>query len=184
MQGTGGFINPEKVLNALNLKEGLTMADFGCGHGYFTIPAARLIWPEGKMYAVDVLDEALQAVRSRAQLEGITNIESIRGDLETPAGSKIADGSADIVLLHNILFQSQNKSAIIKEVKRVLKNGGLLHLAEWLPASVEKQINFGPQEGWRLTPEEAKRLAQEEGFVFQRNFDAGEYHYGLVFTKP
>ncbi|MBU1102112.1 class I SAM-dependent methyltransferase [Patescibacteria group bacterium] len=178
-KGSGGFIQPEKVLAQLGIEEGMKVADSGCGHGYFTVPVAKTIGPEGKVYAVDVLAEALEVVRSRAQMENLLNIQTLRGNLEISGGSKTPGDSVDLVLIHNVLFQSQKKSDIIKEARRALKDGGRLELIDWLP---EKKA-IGPQEGWRISAEEAKNLVQEQGFSFERSFDAGEYHFGLIFTK-
>jgi len=186
MNGTGGFISPEKILLQIGLKEGTTIADFGCGHGYFTIPAGKIIGKEGKIYAVDVLTECLEAVHSSARLEGVVNILTMRGNLESFGGSGIKDEIVDLVLLHNVLFQSQKKSDIIKESKRVLKSSGILVVIDWLPVleATGERVSFGLQGGWRISAEEAKKITQEEGFVFDRSLDAGEYHYGLIFTKP
>ncbi|MBU4142393.1 class I SAM-dependent methyltransferase [Patescibacteria group bacterium] len=178
--GTGGFINPEKVIGQLDIKPGMVVADFGCGHGYFTLPMAKIVGPEGRVWAVDVLPEALEAVRSRAQLEGAVNIETSRGNLEINGGSRLADNFVDLVLLHNVLFQSQKKSDIIKEARRVLKIGGVFVLVDWN----KEPSTIGPPGGWRLSLDEAKALAAEEGFAFNKVFDAGEYHYGLMFIKP
>jgi len=180
ISGTGGFINPQKVIDQVGLKEKMIVADFGCGHGYFTLPVAKAVGSEGKVFAIDVLTDALEAVRSRAQLEGAANVETVRGNLEMLGGSGLPDGSMDLVLLHNVLFQSQEKPAIIKEAKRALKIGGTFILVDWR----KDNASFGPQGGWRLSFDEARNMAQEEGFVFRQAFDAGEYHYGLIFIKP
>lgn len=181
-KGTGGFINPEKLLNQLGISREMKIADFGCGHGYFTIPVARMVGPAGKVLAVDVLPEALEAVRSRAQMENAGNIETIRADLETPGGTKIPDNSIDLVLLHNVLFESQKKNDIVAEAKRVLKPSGNFALIDWQPVEEGKRI-IGPQGGWRISASEARKLAEAAGFSFLKNFDAGEYHYGLLFSK-
>ena len=186
LQNPGGLTNPEKILLQIGLKEGITVADFGCGHGYFTIPAGKMIGKEGKIYAVDVLAECLEAVHSSARLEGVINVLTMRGNLEVLGGSGIKDEIVDLVLLHNILFQSQKKADIMKESGRVLKSGGNLVVIDWLPlldATGESTV-FGPQGGWRLSVEEAKKIAREEGLTFSRSLDAGEYQYGLVFVKP
>lgn len=180
MNGTGGFISPQKVIDQIGLKKNMKVADFGCGHGYFTLPVARLVGGDGKVYAVDILTEALDAVRSSIKMAGISNVDTLRGNLEMVGGSGLPEGSVDLVLLHNVLFQSQKKPEIVREVKRVLKLGGTFALVDW-----RKDISsIGPPGGWRLSFDEAKNLAQEEGFVFNRVFDAGEYHFGLIFVKP
>jgi ubiquinone/menaquinone biosynthesis C-methylase UbiE len=177
-KGTGGFLDPETILKQLDIRNNIQVADFGCGHGYFSIPLAKIV-NQGKVYALDVIEEALQAVQSQAQLEGISNIETIRCNLEILGSSKLADESIDLVLLANILFQSQKKSAILKEAKRVLKKGGELVLIEWIAGA-----SLAPKEGWLITKEEAQRLVEAEGMTLDRELEMDNQHYGLVFRKP
>lgn len=184
-KGTGGFLQPEAVLAQLDIKEGMKIADFGCGHGYFSILLSRAVGKTGKVFAVDVLTEALEAVRSKAQQNNLTNLETIRGNLELTMGSKLPPDSVELVLLHNVLFQSQKKDDILKESKRVLSPGSKLVLIDWLPdlQDVQKdEFKLGPQDG-RISAGEAKYLAQGAQFDFLRQFDAGKYHYGLIFGK-
>jgi len=179
MQGTGGFLNPQKILTELEIKAPAKIADFGCGHGYFTIPLASIVGEEGLIYAVDVLTDALIEVKSKAEHSGIKNIETIRGNLEVPGGSKLPDNSCDMVLMANILFQSQKKADIIKEAGRILKHGYFLVVIDW-QLTGEK---LTADSGWRVSADEAQRLAEEQNFSFERSFDAGQYHYGLIFKK-
>src|SRR3989339_920324 len=97
----GGLFSPEKILDQIEIREQMVAADFGCGHGFFSIPLAKRV-PKGKVYALDVVKEALEAVQSRAELEKIDNIEIIQVNLENSGGSKLKDDSIDIVLLRNI----------------------------------------------------------------------------------
>lgn len=173
-----GFLNPQKILNEIGIQPGMVVADFGSGAGYFAILAAKMVGEKGKVYALDVQKSALESIRSKAKMEGIFNIETVWCNLEIPGGSKLSDDFADLVLLVNILFQSQKQIDIIKEAKRVLKSKGRLVVADWLP-----DVPMGPKGGNIPSKENVRKLAGGEGLVFEREFDAGIYHYGLVFTK-
>jgi ubiquinone/menaquinone biosynthesis C-methylase UbiE len=176
--GSGGFLNPQKVLDGLEIRPTSTVADFGCGHGYFAIPLAKLVGSEGKVFAVDLLNDCLEEVKERALREGLGNIVIIRGNLEIPGGSKTPDNSCDAVFLANVLFQTQKKKEIMAETRRVLKPDGRMIIIDWEPSSAHLAGS-----GWRISPDEIQRLAAELKFSFDRAFSAGEYHYGLIFKK-
>jgi ubiquinone/menaquinone biosynthesis C-methylase UbiE len=176
---TGGFLNPDMIINEFGLRPGMSVADFGSGAGYFAILTAERVGKEGRVYALDIMESALDSVREKARAAGLENIEAIRTDLEVLGSSGLADQSQDIVLLANILFQSEKKVEIIKEAKRVLKDGGSLIIIDWKKGAG----GFGPPDSLRTDDMAMRSLAVGEGFMFDRSFDAGQFHFGMMFRK-
>lgn len=174
---TNGFLQPKEILDQIDIRNNMHIADFGCGNGYFTIPMAKIA-DQGLVYAFDVMKDSLSAVDSKAKLENILNIKTIHCNLEIYNGSKLDDQSVDLVLLRNILFQSQKKSDIIKEAKRVLRDGNRLVLVEWI-----KDSSLAPKNGWLISKDEAKQLIKIEGFDLEKELKIDNHHYGLVFRK-
>jgi len=172
-----GFLNPEDIIDQLELRADMLAAEFGCGSGGFTIPLAKKL-DEGLVYAIDILEGPLSALKSRQLLEGINNIKIIRANLEKIEGSTIPGHSLDLVFIPNVLFEADDKAAIIKEADRVLKNRGILVIIDWLP-----QATQGPSEGTRVSAKEVKKIAEKLGLIFKEELKAGKYHYGLVFEK-
>lgn len=176
---SGGFINPDNIIKNLNIPLGSKVADFGSGSGYFTLLLAEAVGPDGLVSAVDVLQDKLNTIKSAAQARGLLNINYIRGNLEVLNSSGLDTGSQDMVLLANILFQSQKKEDIVKEAARVLKPGGELVVIDWEPSSV-----FGSKEpGWKISKEDASRLIVGLGFVVVRDLEVASNHWGMVFRK-
>lgn len=177
MDGTGGFLQPEEILKQLNIRKGMQVADFGCGGGYFSIPLAKFTG-EGIVYAFDVIEQALESVRSRARLQGLFNIETKRCNLEVLGSTGLADNSLDLVLLANILFQSSKKIDIIKEAKRILKKGGTMVIIDW-------QINqpMGPPKDLVISAEVIKKMLHDEVMSFEKEIPIDKYHWGMIFKK-
>ncbi len=178
--GTGGFLDPESIVERFGIEEGMKIADFGCGAGYFTISLAEKTGPSGKVYALDILENALDSVRAKARVSGLENIETIRTNLEIVGSSSLPDASQDIVLLANILFQSVKREDIFKEARRVLKKEGRLILIDWKKGTG----GFGPPDNLRLDPAETQKTVPKQGFEFEGQLEAGTFHFGLVFKKP
>jgi ubiquinone/menaquinone biosynthesis C-methylase UbiE len=167
------FLNPLKILSQLNLKENFVAADFGSGSGGWAIPLAKTL-KQGKVYAIDVLQEPLSALKSRAKLENILNIETVRSDVERT--SKLLSNSCDLVLMTNLFFEADDKRAIMEEGKRVLKEGGKLLVVDW-----KKDSKIGPEN--KVLPGEIKKIAEDLDFKLEKEFDATVYHWSLIFIK-
>jgi ubiquinone/menaquinone biosynthesis C-methylase UbiE len=167
------FLNPSEVLKEIRLKRNMTAIDFGCGSGGWVIPLAEKL-EEGKVMAVDILEEPLSALKARVKLEKISNVEIIRADIEK--GTDIFENSADLVLMTNLLFQSENKEKVLEEGKRVLKKGGKILVVDW-----KKDAVLGPLE--KISKEEIKAIAETLKLKIEKEFDAGNFHWGLILKK-
>ena len=172
-----GFLSPREVLNHLQLEGDMIAADFGSGSGGWAIPLAKRL-KFGKVYAIDILEEPLSALKNKAEIEKTFNIEIIRSNVEGKQGSKLADSSCDLVLVTNLLFEAEDKKQILTEAKRVLKKGGKILVVDWLPEAPQ-----GPKKG-RVSAEKVKKIAEDLKLKLEKEFQAGVFHYGLVFTKP
>ena len=173
-----GFLNVEKIVGQLDIKPNMAIADFGAGHGFFSVAFAKRVGSSGQILAVDILQPALEAIRSSARLEGLFNIKLVKGDLGKIGGSTLPEESCDMVFIANMLFQVPDKSELIGEAHRILKKGGELAILEWKP-----YISLGPQKEQRLSEEEVKQIVTPKGFGESRQIDAGSHHYGLIFIK-
>ncbi len=169
------FLNPEKVFNELELQENMTAADFGCGAGGWAIPLAKRL-KEGRVYAIDILEEPLSALKSKMETEKILNIEPIYSNIEKLNGSTLPDSYVDLVLITNLLFQAEDKKRILAEAKRILKNQGIMLIVDW-----KTGISVGPEN--KISQQEIQNLANELDFKFKKEFSAGAYHYCLIFIK-
>jgi len=167
------FLNPEKILEKLELNKEMIAADFGCGSGGWAIPLAKRVkW----VYAIDLLEEPLSALRSKMKMEKLFNIDPLRANVEEK--TTLLSESCDLVLMTNLLFQVENLEKVFKEAKRVLKKGGKILVVDWKKDNpLTKEIEW-------VDFEKVKKIAKELGFELKEEFEAGTFHYSLIFVKP
>ena len=172
------FLEPEKIIGQIDLKPDFYAAEFGCGPGGFTTALAKAL-PKGMVYGLDIQEEPLSALVGRARAEGLPNIKTIQCDLEEPKGSTLKDESLDLVLVTNVLFQSEEKEAMLREAKRIAKPKGKIVIVDWKPDSP-----FGPERG-RVSLEEIQQLLLTKlDMKIVKEIDAGTYHWAAIFSKP
>lgn len=174
-----GFLKPESVSSALAVAAGMKVADFGCGSGEFSKFVARGVGESGLVSAIDVRQSQLDALKVTTDLLRLKNIVFIRGNLEKEGGSKLETGGQDMVMMHDILFQSSQKDKMAAEAYRVLRSGGRVTVIDW-----KKGVpGFGPPEELRSSPEAVQKIFESVGFKKQGDFDASRFHFGIIFSK-
>ncbi len=181
----GNFMNPRVVALTLGIQMNDNIADLGCGGGYFTIPLAHLVGKGGKVYAVDVMEGPLEAVKSRVHMEKLENVSIIRNNLEKKNAlqKEIPSEHCQWVILASILYSSTKSNAILAESKRILAKNGKLVIIDWEKKPKKQFSFFGPPLESRISEGEIKNLAKKEGFRLEKKFNVGKFHYGFIFSK-
>ncbi|EKD25852.1 MAG: methyltransferase type 11 [uncultured bacterium] len=171
------FFNPEKVLTTLGLNNRIVdIAEFGCGYGTFTIPAAKII--SGVIYALDIEPEMIRITGAEATKQNLSNVKVILRDF-IDTGTGLPDESVDYVMLFNILHL-ENPAGLLTEAERILKRNGKLGIIHWKHDSTTPR---GPSMEIRPKPENCIIWAQAAGFTDPKQYDLKPYHYGIVLIK-
>ena len=174
------LLNAEEVLGKAEIEEGMIVADLGCGaNGYFCFPASHFVGDRGLVYAVDIRKTALNSIKSRTDLEGVNNIKTVWANLETYGLTKINSNFLDLGLLINILFQSNKKFNILKETARLMKNKGKIVVVDWKRSN----IALGPAVELRVDKGDVQAMFNSLNIEQIGEFDAGKYHFGMIFEK-
>ena len=173
------LIDPGALWAELNLPQGITFLDLGCGQGNYSLAAASHIGPTGVVYAVDLWEEGLVALKERAALEGRTNLKP----LAAPAGQvPVESNSVDVGLMATVLHdlvEAGTAAGALAEVARVIKAGGRLAIVEFDKIDGPP----GPPRHIRLDPAEVEALVAPCGFARQKTVKLGPYNYLITFVK-
>ena len=173
------LLDPRFIFAKAGLRLDMHYADLGAGSaGHLVLPAAILVGENGRVYAVDILKNVLEGVVGRARLEHITNLIPVWADVERFGVINIPSHSLGLVSLVNNIDLLKKGQGVLKNVKELLKTGGRFVVVDWNPSAA----SFGPKESDRMSADEAQKLIESLGFVIKEAFQAGPYHWGLVFV--
>jgi ubiquinone/menaquinone biosynthesis C-methylase UbiE len=117
----GLFVNPDKLLTAAGIEPGQRVLEVGCGPGFFTIPAAKMIGTKGHLYSIDINPAAVSKVRQKVKHNGLGNVDV---ELADAAKVNIPDSSVDVVFLFGIIRSLKNLEPVLAEAYRVLNSAG------------------------------------------------------------
>ena len=139
-QEIGSKPNIIRILQRIGIKNGQTVLDFGCGSGTYTIPVAKIVGKEGKVYALDKDKNALDNLMKKAKLGSLKNIRRIAtsGELRI----ELPDESVDVSLLFDVFHryyfsQIEDRKRLLDEIYRITKIDGLVSV--W-PKHMESEV--------------------------------------------
>lgn len=117
------FRNPYKLLRAAGLKQGQKVLEVGCGPGFFTIPAAKIVGEEGLIYAIDINAFAIRRVKNKIAKEGLKNVKP---SLTNASNTGLPENSIDLTFLFGLRYVAGGLGDVVSEMYRILKPGALL----------------------------------------------------------
>jgi ubiquinone/menaquinone biosynthesis C-methylase UbiE len=144
--------NSYRALETAGLKSGQKVLEVGCGPGFFTIPAARIVGTGGTVYAVDVNPRAINKIESKMRNNKLANIKPILGNA---AHSGLQESSVDLVFIFGLRYIAGGLSNLISEMHRILKPGGLLSF-EKTRGSDEKLVEEVERAGFVKTEKKGR----------------------------
>lgn len=174
------ILDANRVLDTIGIKKGDIFLDAGCGDGYMSLAASKIVGEEGKVYAVDVWEESINAFKEKIVSENIKNIEAAVADITQKI--PVDDDSIDILYMGNVLhgFVENNEvESVMKEIQRVIKQGGSFAAVEFK----KEESTHGPPLHVRITPEDVEEIVKNYGFIVKEVEDVGTYHYAIISAK-
>jgi ubiquinone/menaquinone biosynthesis C-methylase UbiE len=147
--------NSDALFEAMQIEEGSWVADIGSGDGDYTIGMASLVGESGRIFAVDIDEDKLQELRKRLKVREVTNVSPI---YSIPGDPMLPLNSLDAILVRNAYHEFRNYMSMLQHMKRALKPGGRLVMAE----PIQEEMVDASREEQAEEHDIAKRYALED----------------------
>ena len=119
---------PERLLSALDLKPGMTVADIGAGTGYYSWRMAQRVGGGGTVYAVDIQPEMIKLLEQQMSQRGAANVKAVLGGLTDPG---LPPAGIDLALMVDVYHELEYPYEMLTAIVRALKPGGRLVFVEF-----------------------------------------------------
>ena len=166
----------KEMIKALNLKEGMIVADVGCGNGYHSLMMAKLVSPNGKVLCVDIQQKMLDLLKKRAEFEKISNLELIKGKYTDPMLPK---GKVDLILLVDAYHEFTDPENMLKKMHDSLSENGVIALVEF--RKEDKSVPI--KEDHKMSKKQIDKEFTANGFKLVRSYDKLPWQHLLFYGK-
>src|SRR3954469_22583423 len=168
--------NPDKIMDALGVGEGVVVADLGAGSGWFTLRLAGRGGPNGLVYAEDIQRQMIDSITRRVERLGLKNVKTVLGTAQDPR----LPAPVDAVLIVDSYHEMEQPVALLRNVSRSLKPNGRIGIVNF----TKDGGGPGPAIEDRVDPERVIADAGAAGLTLQSRQSFLKYHYMLVFENP
>jgi ubiquinone/menaquinone biosynthesis C-methylase UbiE len=163
-----------QLLDALGLQAGWSVADFGCGNGYFSLPMAELVGDLGRVFCLDIQEEMLVMLRDQAEENGTRNLVPV---LSSELSTGLEPVSCDMILMVDVYHELDRPELVLDEARRALKAGGLLALVEY--RAEDPEVPIKPKH--KMSRDAVIRELSANGFALAREYERLPMQHLLLF---
>jgi ubiquinone/menaquinone biosynthesis C-methylase UbiE len=145
--------NPEKILGP-HVHPGMKVVEPGCGMGFFSLPLARMVGPQGRVICVDIQRPMINRLLKRARKAGLDDRVVAHVCPDNDWGLQQWEGETDLVTAIHVIHEVPDTKAFFTQAHAVLKSGGRLLILE--------PKGHVSSEAFQLTLERARQAGFED----------------------
>jgi ubiquinone/menaquinone biosynthesis C-methylase UbiE len=164
------------MLANLDVREGMTVCDLGCGNGFHTIPLAGLVGKQGRVLAVDIQVEMLDLLRENIEQGGHDNITPILGSVHDP---RLPAESVDLILLVDVYHEFSYPEQMLSRMRQALKPDGRIALVEF--RAEDDDVPIKPEH--KMSKEQIMKEFPANGFRLVGEYDRLPWQHLMFFAK-
>jgi ubiquinone/menaquinone biosynthesis C-methylase UbiE len=166
---------PDLLIEALDLRPGMVVADVGAGNGFHALRMAERIGPQGRVLAVEIQQEMIDELETRAREAGVENVETILGAVDDP---RLPDGGVDLVLMVDVYHELSHPEEVLAAVRRSLKPGGRMVLVEF--RAEDPEVPIKPEH--KMSKRQIMKEIPPNGFNLVEEYDELPWQHVMFFT--
>lgn len=164
------------MLANLGVQRGMTVCDFGCGNGFYSLQLAKLVGPKGRVLALDVQPEMLKLLKERTAQAHLDNVVPILGQAHD---AKLPADEVDLALLVDVYHELSHPEQILAALRRSLAPRGLLVLVEY--RAEDPQVPIKPLH--KMTKQQAVKELAANGFKLVKEYEQLPWQHMLFFGR-
>jgi ubiquinone/menaquinone biosynthesis C-methylase UbiE len=172
-----GWQKPAEVVQALEIRPGMRVADLGAGTGYFIRYLSGAVGDAGSVFAIEVEPNLITHLRERAEKEQTRNVVPILASADNP---RLPAGMVDVVLIVDTLHHIDDRIAYLRRLRHVLKPGGRIVVIDF---KKDDDIPVGPPREHRLARDGVVAEFRSAGYRLAAEPQILPYQYFLVFQS-
>ena len=166
--------NTSVLLKNMQIQPTDVIADIGAGSGYHVFKMAKMA-TEGEIYAVDIQDEMLEAIRQKKEKENLSNITTIKGSAKSV---NLPENTVDKVLMVDVYHEFDFPVEMLGSIKKALHPDGKIYLIEYRGEDADVPI----KRIHKMTESQAVKEMKAAGFKLERNIDNLPWQHCMVFV--